>query len=241
MPRICPSCGTTAVDDQAQFCNKCGYPFPKVRPDNATLVQRKGTRIYDEQVHEHRPASPAHNPTPVRKPAGSSRPLPFKKFLIGDRLRLIYIAGAVAIVVIALLGISTGFSKVGTDATKTLTNTTALVATPTSSPLFWIAFLIFGSLVWRMFCEMAALIFRMYGPAGNGECGEGGTVSGGEVLAPAEAGPEERYECPQCGKVVPAGELRQCEHCGVQGCSHCIRKMGMIKKTLTCRDCFEKK
>lgn len=242
MPRICPSCGTTAVDDQAQFCNKCGYPFPKVRPDNATLVQRKGTRLYDEQVHEHRSAPPTpSDPSPVRKPAGSTRALPFKKFLIGDRLKLIYIVGAVAIIAIALLGISTGFSKTGTDAAKSFTNTTALVETPTSTPLFWIALLIFGSLVWRMFCEMAALVFRMYEPAGNGECGEGEIVSSGEALTSAEAGTEEMYECPHCGKVVPASELRECEHCGVQGCSHCIRKMGMIKKSLTCRDCFEKK
>lgn len=231
------------MDDQAQFCNKCGYPFPRVRPEHATIVQRKGTRLYEEPAHEHRAAPPARSLSgtpPLQKPAGSGRPLPFKRLLIGDRLRLIYIVGAVAIIAIALLGISTGFSRTGTDAVKTFTNTTALVATPTSSPLFWIAFLIFGSLAWRMFCEMAALVFRMHEAAGGG-----GEIAPepDEVSAPGEdgAGPEEMYECPHCGKVVPASELRQCEHCGVQGCSHCIRKMGMIKKTLTCRDCFEKK
>lgn len=241
MPRTCPSCGTRA-DDQAQFCNKCGYPFPKVRPDNATLVQRGGHRLYEEPVHDHRIPPQAHAPAatkPERKKAGGSGPLPFKKFLIGNRLKLIYLLGAVAIIAIALLGISTEIAKTGTDAVKSFTNTTALVETPSASPLFWIGFLIFASLIWRMFCEIAALVFRMYDPAGGGEEIPGNANE--EMPAAGDMGQEEMYECPHCGKVVPASELRECEHCGVQGCSSCIRMMGMIKKTMTCRDCFEKK
>lgn len=47
--------------------------------------------------------------------------------------------------------------------------------------------------------------------------------------------------CPRCGKIVPADELQSCEHCGVQGCSSCIRLIGLLKKKWTCKDCFERK
>jgi len=165
-------------------------------------------------------------------------PLPFKKLLIGNRLKIIYLLGAVAIIAISLLGITEGFGAAGTSAAvKSFTNTTAIVETPTASPLFWIGFLIFASLCWRMFCEIAAIVYRMYVPAGSGADAQ----LYDETPLSGEDAEEEMYECPHCGKVVPASELRECEHCGVQGCSNCIRMMGLVKKTLTCRECFEKK
>lgn len=135
---------------------------------------------------------------------------------------------------LSLLGIVAGFSATGTDAAKALTNTTALAVTPTASPLFWIGFFIMGSLVWRMFCEIAAIVYRMYEPA------SGGDAPLSDETPEDVAGSEEMYECPHCGKEVSASQLRECEHCGVQGCSHCIRMMGLVRKTLTCKDCFEK-
>lgn len=238
MTRTCPSCGTTS-DDHARFCNRCGYPFPAVHPDNMTRVQRRDEPLYEEPVSAHRttppPRAPAAQP-PERKKTGG-RPLPFKKFLIGNRLTIIYILGAVAIIAISLLGIIAGFQATGTGSVvKSFSNTTALVVTPTASPLFWLGFLIFASLIWRMFCEIAAIVYRMYEPATSG----GDTPSYDETPEDV-AGPEEMYECPHCGKTVPADQLRECEHCGVQGCSHCIRMMGLVKKTMTCKDCFEKK
>ena len=237
MTQTCPSCGTKS-DDHAQFCNRCGYPFPKVHPDNITRVQRRDEPLYEEPATAHRsmPGAPPAARQPERKNTGTGRPLPFRIILIGNRLRIVYILGAIAIVVLSLLGIMAGFSTTGTNAAKALTNTTALAITPTASPLFWIGFLIFGSLTWRIFCEIAAIVYRMYEPVTSG----GDAPSFDEM--PADAmGPDEMYECPHCGKVVPASELRECEHCGVQGCSHCIRMMGLLKKTMTCKDCFEKK
>jgi hypothetical protein len=203
-----------------------------------TRVQRRDEPLFEEPVTAHRitpPARPAA-PQPERKNARGGRPLPFRIFLIGDRLRIIYILGAVAIIVISLLSIVAGFSATGTNAVKALTNTTALAVTPTASPLFWIGFLIFASLAWRIFCEIAAIVYRMYEPV---TCG-GDPPSYDETPEDA-VGSEEMYECPHCGKEVSASQLRECEHCGVQGCSHCIRMMGLVKKTMTCKDCFEKK
>jgi len=237
MPRICPSCGTQAVDNHAQFCNKCGYPFPKVRPDNATLVQRGDQRLYDTQVNTRRDAS--HPPKVESRPPSqkkTGRAAPFRKFIAGKYIRSIYILGAIAIILISLLGISAGFSTTGPNAANlSFTNTTALVENPSASPLFWIGFLILGSLVWRIFCELAAVVFRIY-DAISGEEGalvEGGAQEYGEDWA------EGMVECPRCGKVVPSDQLRECEHCGVQGCSNCIRMMGLVRKTMTCKDCFE--
>jgi len=206
-----------------------------------TRVQRRDEPLYEEPVSAHRttppPRAPAAQP-PEREKTGGSCPLPFKKFLIGNRLKIIYILGAVAIIGISLLGITAGFQATGTDsAVKSFSNTTALAVTPTVSPLFWIAFLIFGSLVWRMFCEIAAIVYRMYEPATRG----GDTHSYDEKTPEDVAGSKEMYECPHCGKEVSASQLRECEHCGVQGCIHCIRMMGLVRKTLTCKDCFEKK
>jgi len=204
-----------------------------------TRVQRRDEPLYEEPVSAHRTTPPSRAPAaqqPERKKTGGGRSLPFKRFLIGDRLKIIYILGAIAIIVISLLGITAGFGASGTNAAKSFTNTTALVITPTASPLFWIAFFIFGSLCWRIFCEIAAIVYRMYEPATSG-----GDAPSSDETPEDVAGSEEMYECPHCGKEVPASQLRECEHCGVQGCSNCIRMMGLVKKTMTCKDCFEKK
>jgi hypothetical protein len=158
--------------------------------------------------------------------------------MVKNHQRLIYIIGAVVIILISLLGISAGFSTTGTDsAVKSLINTSALLQNPTTSPLFWIGFLVFGSLVWRIFCDLIAMVFRMYDAMSGGD--DESLDDGAEEYH--EEADEGMYECPHCGKVVPASQLRQCEHCGVQGCSNCIRMMGLIKKTMTCRECFENK
>jgi len=159
------------------------------------------------------------------------------KIIAGKYIRAIYILGAIAIILVSLLGISAGFSTTGTSAVPlSLTNTTALVQNPAASPLFWIGLLIFGSLVWRIFCELAAAVFRIYNAVE-----EGGDELSDEEAGEGEDAAEGMYECPRCGKVVPADQLRECEHCGVQGCSNCIRKMGLVRKTLTCKDCYEGK
>lgn len=246
MVRICPSCGTRAVDDQSQFCNKCGYPFPR-EPQRAPAAAARTNPRMSDTVTMAAPAprprppapAPAPSPKPGRKAAGGKNPLPFRSLLIEKRLKLIYWLGQVAIVLLALLGIGTAFTAAGSDVTnQSFINTAAFMSTPGTSPIFWICVLIFGSLAWRIFCEMAAVVSRLNDALGGGDDGDG---SGSDSGYEESWGDETMIACPRCGKVVPAAELRECEHCGVQGCSSCVRKMGLLKKTLTCKDCFENK
>lgn len=183
---------------------------------------------------------------PGNKKTGRTGPLPFKTLVTGKYLRLIYIAGAIVIILVSLLGINASFSKTGSGAaTISFTNTTALMENPSASPLFWIGFLIFSNLIWRIFCELAAVIFLMYD-----------TISSGGKTSPDDDTPEysddeeagydgeengEYVECPHCLKIVPEDQLRVCEVCGVQGCSNCIRMMGLLKKKMTCKECFKNK
>ena len=46
-----------------------------------------------------------------------------------------------------------------------LTNTTAIAEYPAGSPLFWIGFLVIGSILWRMFCELFAMLSRGHSAA----------------------------------------------------------------------------
>ena len=249
MVKICSSCGTRADDDQSLFCNKCGYPFPQTQPKRSAVPQQRDPQVSGVPTNAAG-GVPRQARTSGRKPGhkktGRNGSLPFKTLITRDYLRLIYIVGAVAIILVSLLGISAGFSKPGTGAAnESFINATSLVENPSASPLFWIGVLIFGNLIWRIFCELAAVVFRMYDTISSGgetgpvdetpEYGEEGTAGYG----PEEEG--EFVECPHCSKLVPADQLRECEDCGVQGCSNCIRVMGLLKKTMTCKDCFEGK
>ena len=239
MAKTCPSCGFQTADDQSVYCNKCGYPFPKVQPIKPPVTKIAGA------PSAHR-AAPRPAPRSVRKKAGTGGFLSFGT-LIGKKYgKQIYIFGAVVIVLAAVMGIAGLFAKPGAAAANvSFTNTTALAQDPAGSPLFWICFLVFGSVLWRLFCELCVVVFRL----------EDGPGHGGQAV-PDELEPEyaeeaavgyddyhsmQNVQCPHCGKIVPASELRECEHCGVQGCSSCIRMMGLLKKTMTCRACFEEK
>ncbi len=189
---------------------------------------------------EPRPARPPGEKT-RRQKAGRGGALPFRRFIARDHIRLLYFLGAIVIILIPLVAIGAVLSAAGTGGTdvsgQLFTNTTALMETPSASPLFWIGFLIIGSLVWRVFCELVAAVFRIYDIVSEGgdALPEGGATGYGGEWA------EGMVRCTRCGKVVPTDQLRECEHCGVQGCSSCIRMMGLLNKTMTCRECFENK
>jgi hypothetical protein len=239
MAKTCPSCGFQTADDQSVYCNKCGYPFPKVQPIKPPVTRIAGG-----------PAAPAARrsaaPRPVRRKAGRGGGgfLAFGTLIGKKYMKQIYILGAVVIVLAAVMGIAGLFGKPGPAAANTsFTNTTALAQDPAGSPLFWIVFLIAASVLWRLFCEMCVVVFRMDDSAGY----RGSALpdelepeyAGEEAPAYDDYGSMQNVQCPHCGKIVPASELRECEHCGVQGCSNCIRMMGLLKKTMTCRACFE--
>lgn len=249
MVKICNSCGAQTVDDKSLFCNKCGCPFPQTPPKKSAVSQQKQPQV-SAVPKDASGGMPRQVRTTRRSPGlkktGRGGSLPFKRLIARDYIRLIYIAGAIVIILVSLLGISNGFSKTGTEAVNaSFTNTTTLVENPSASPLFWIGFLIFANLIWRIFCELVAVIFRMYD-----------TISSGGKRSPGDDTPEysdeeeagydgegngEYIECPHCLKIVPEDQLRVCEVCGVQGCSNCIRMMGLLKKKMTCKECFENK
>jgi len=235
MSKTCPSCGYREPDMQAQYCNKCGYPFPRNPPGRPAAATAPAGR-----------PAPRTAKRPVHRKAGGGGFLSFGTLITENHLKLIYILGAVMIVLVSLMGIAGMYTKKATEgANVSITDMTAIGDKPTGAPLFWIGFLVAGSILWRMFCELFVLLSRGHDDPGheNEPENEYETVDyGGEELAmPAGGGSGQMVECPRCHKIVPVGDLRVCEHCGVQGCSNCIRQMGLLKKTLTCRECFEAK
>lgn len=233
MAKICPNCGFHEQDNQSLYCNKCGYPFPENPPRKMTVATTP--------VHRQVPAAVR---LPRTENTGLSGFLSFDTLITGEYLRMIYIVGAVVIVLVSFMGIAGMFSKPAAGgANISITNTTALAEYPAGSPLFWIGFLIVGSILWRMFCELFVVMSRLHDVAGYGdEPGYETAVYGGdEPVAESSGWSGQMVECPKCRKIVPADDLRECEHCGVQGCSGCIRMMGLLKKTMTCRECFEAK
>ena len=47
-------------------------------------------------------------------------------------------------------------------------------------------------------------------------------------------------ECPICHNIVGKNHLHACDSCGVTGCEKCVKTVGILKKTKSCRACFEK-
>ena len=236
MSKTCPSCGYHEPDNQAVYCNKCGYPFPQNQPGRPAAATAPGNR---------RPA-PRTAKRPVHRKAGGGGFLSFGTLITENYLKLIYILGAVMIVLVSLMGIAGMFAKKATAGANTsITNFEAIAEYPAGSPLFWIGFLVIASILWRMFCELFVVLSRAQGiPDHGGEVAydeETEEYATGGIASPGGVGSGQMVECPKCHKIVGVDELRECEHCGIQGCVNCIRPMGLLKKTLTCRECFEEK
>jgi hypothetical protein len=175
-----------------------------------------------------------------------AKPLPFKRLIGRDSIKPIYWLGVIAILLIVFTGITADLAQKDTSA-KTSTDAeekTASVDLLSEIPVFWIMVLILGNLSWRMICEMCAVQFALYSalttpPNARNPGME--TLSEDDSSESWDGGGGVSVQCPHCGKVVPASEQRTCDHCGLEGCSSCIRLMGLVRKKWTCRDCFEKK
>jgi hypothetical protein len=238
MAKTCPGCGFFETDDQSLFCNKCGYPFSRKPPRNQTVALTTGSR-----------QAPRTALRPVQKKAGVAGFFSFDTLITENSLKLIYIIGAVVIILVSLAGIAGMFSKPAEEEDGK-TNTSfvdlpAIAEYPAGSPLFWAGFLVIGSILWRMFCELFVVLSRVHGAPGyGGEPEPENETREYEETDGAGYGHKwsaQMVECPKCRKIVPVEDLRECEHCGKQGCTSCIRMMGLLKKTMTCRECFEAK
>ena len=280
MTRTCPNCGSRAIDDQSQFCNKCGTPFPAEEQPKKVFV-RTVPRLADTPPPPPPPAPPVQQPVayaeseyyvppprqvpaapPARSPAaGPSRvrvparkhparrqpvrekPQPFAKMITKDYAKIVYWLGVIAILLIVIAGLTSGQSKT-TKSSDSSTDDASDSAAKSSGdllatiPLYWIGVFLFANLAWRVLCETSVSVLARSDPAADSpdinaddavpEYGGGGLMG-------------DSVECPRCGKIVAHDELRTCETCGTEGCTSCIRLMGLIKKKWTCRDCFEKK
>jgi hypothetical protein len=256
MARTCPNCGRQAIDDQSQFCNKCGSPFPQDQPKK--VIVRTEPRLAAAPLAPPPPPPVAGPPAPTRprvmppakKPVPEQKPkggfLRFESFITRDFIRFIYLAGVIAIILISLLGIMSGFSKPASSSAEgsTAVNATSTGQDSTTTLIIWAGFLIFGNLFWRVLCEMLVVLFVMNDSLlaiKNTLSRDQDSLFEDEIPDDYDGGGGEFTQCPRCGKTVAQSELRTCSHCGVQGCSTCIRMMGLVRKTLTCRDCYRKK
>jgi hypothetical protein len=242
MVKICPNCGFQVVDDYAIFCNKCGSPFPRVSPGRVTVARPAASR-----------PAPHTARRPVRKKTGIKGYFSFDTLIFKKYIWLIYIVGAILIILFSINGITGGYARKGAvPANMSFTNISAVVQNPDSSPLYWILFLIVGSVLWRVICELCVVLYRPDDGGGgedepflDEETEEFGDEEYGEEEVATEqvapAGPTEYVECPHCMHIVPVDQLRECEKCGVQGCTNCIRLSGLMKKKFTCRECYEGK
>ncbi|RPI38654.1 MAG: DUF4282 domain-containing protein, partial [Methanoregulaceae archaeon] len=153
MATTCPGCGFFETDDQSLFCNKCGYPFPRKQP-NQTVALTTGSR-----------QAPRTALRPVQKKAGVAGFFSFDTLITENSLKLIYIIGAVGIILVSLVGIAGMFSKPAEEEDEK-TNTSfvdlpAIAEYPAGSALFWIGFLVAGSILWRMYCELFVMLSRI--------------------------------------------------------------------------------
>ena len=119
-----PGCGFQVDDDHALFCNKCGFPFPQQRPARSVVV--KGP-VASTPSRESRAARPPRA-RPARRGSGVNAFLSFDSLITVNYLKLIYIIGAVLIILVSLVGITGGFAVKGeVPANMSFTNMSAVV------------------------------------------------------------------------------------------------------------------
>jgi hypothetical protein len=172
--------------------------------------------------------------------------LPFKRFITRDFLRPLYWIGVIAILLIVFSGISS--DGAGNDTTaETATETDGAASSGdllSGIPFFWIGVMVIANLFWRVLCETSAMVFFLAAAPAmtvNAPGRDENWLSEEEIPGSVSGTADEMVACSRCGKIVPAEELETCEGCGIQGCSSCVRKMGLLKSKWTCRDCYNTK
>lgn len=240
MAERCPNCGNAALDENSLFCNKCGLRLPESPPKVVVSPARRTAVVpAPPSAVVRRMAAPSPS---GYEPEGS----PLKRILRFDALvtkkfvPVIYVIGAFAITLLALLSLIGG-SSAATTTTKTAT--AAASSSDTSSFVFWILVLVVGNIVWRFACEAAAATFRIHDSLGHPDeipdLTDPIDTGYSPGMAVPEPAPVEQVKCPHCSSIVSSDQLRECEYCGVTGCERCIKTVGLVKKHLSCRDCFE--
>lgn len=247
MATFCNKCGTQAVDDESAFCKKCGNSLPENQPKKTSIVSKTVNQISDSKTHSYGVSKrPGRN---TGKKAKSERTeiskfFSFEKFITRYVVPKIYILGAIAITLISLSVIVSGFlnpdpsiSSVNNtilspifSANNTFLSPISSAENPFISPLIWICILVFGNIFWRITCEICIVLFKI-----------NDTLITIENTPVSEEDTVDYVECPHCLSDVRKDQLRECDSCGVVGCEKCIRMSGLVQKTMTCKSCFENK
>jgi len=131
----------------------------------------------------------------------------FRKFISLTFIQIIYVIGAVAIVIVSL-GIILGF-----DGSAMASSNRSVSA---ANVLSGLGLLVFGSLLWRVLCEAWILFFRLADSVSNIEAkvnqfaGMTGSPSHSQETHQPGGGP---WVCPKC-QANNLGNTYKCHSCG---------------------------
>jgi hypothetical protein len=234
----CPNCGNAALEDQSVFCNKCGARLPEEVPQEKVVINQEKVVISPVVRPAVIPAVPVRMP---ERPAGIGSKIldrmgprmqqyfSFGTFYTPRYMPAIYAIGFAGITLVALLAI---FSPQA-DGT---------------SFVYWTVVLVVGNIAWRLACEAAVALFKVHDAmVSSGAIHEEpaavtreyGSETGAWEEGSAAGRTITSVRCPHCGATVQSDQIRQCDHCGITGCERCIKQTGFIRKSNSCRECFE--
>jgi hypothetical protein len=232
MSKFCSTCGSEEPDDQSIFCRTCGNRFPLNPPEKKSAtrptadhgsqsIPAGGDTVPDERTVKKAP----------RKRGNFGRFFAFDIFITKTAISVIYCIGAVVLTLVSVLYLVLGIVK-----PAMLPTIPAQIPT-LNTPVFWIAVLILGNLVWRMMCEFFVVMFSI----NKSLVSIDNTLITYNQPVTADDDTSEYATCPLCSGTVRIDELQKCDRCGIMGCKNCIRTAGIFKRTKTCKTCFNKK
>ncbi len=231
MSKFCTTCGSEDPDDQSIFCRTCGNRFPPNPPEKKNVVPTtadpKSMPIPagSDTVPGERTAANA-----PRKRGNFRRFIAFEIFITKTAISVIYCIGAVVLTLVSVLYLVLDIVKPGM-----LPTIPAQIPTM-NTPVFWIAVLILGNLVWRMLCEFFVVLFSINKSLVS--------IDNTLITYNLPITDEDTFgytECPLCSGTARIDELKKCDRCGIMGCKNCIRTVGFFKKRKICKTCFAKK
>ena len=228
----CPNCGNAALEDESVFCNKCGSRLPKEIPQEKVVVSPVVRPAVIPAVPVRMTEKPGGIGSKILDRMGPrvQQYFSFGTLYTRQYMPVIYTLGLVGITLVAILALL-----------SPLPDFTSFVT--------WTVVLIVGNIVWRLACEAVVALFKVHDAmVSSGAIREElaavtqeyGSESGAWEEGPAtEPAATTQVRCPHCGAIVRSDQIRQCGNCGITGCVRCIKQTGFIRKTYSCRECFE--
>ena len=231
MSKFCPACGSEEPDDQSIFCRACGNRFPLNLSEKKSVVRPTADLSPRSAPVGSTTAPDVKTEKKAQKKRGKFRRfLSFNIFITKTAISVIYCVGAVVLTLVSVLYLVLGMVK-----PAMLPTIPAQIPT-INTPVFWIAVLILGNLVWRMMCEFFVVMFSINKSLVSID---NTIITYNQPITDEDT--SEYTECPLCSGTTRIDELQKCDRCGIMGCKNCIRTAGLFKKKKICKTCFEKK